>query len=146
MSPPGISTPPSVTQSPAKSPANNFIMPVSMDLVIVLGRIPENFQFTVPPGWTSTPPSPVYHEEWEGIDSEGQIIARCYGLEPGQPVMEDDQAWVTIFRSGDKFYLWERMDDEVYEIVSRDIAEIAFVISQSELRELARVPLARIEC
>lgn len=60
--------------------------------------------------------------------------------------MEDDQAWATIFRSCDKFYLWERMDDEVYEIISRDIAEIASVISQSDLRELPRVPLNRIEC
>lgn len=60
--------------------------------------------------------------------------------------MEDDQGYVTIFRSGHKFYLWERMDDEVYEIVSRDIAEIASVISQSQLRELARVHLPRLEC
>jgi hypothetical protein len=108
-----------------------------------LGR-PENCQFTVPPGWTSTPSSPVYYEEWDGADSEGQTVARCYGLQPGQPVMEDNEAWTTIFLSGNKFYLWERMGDEVYEIVSQDIREIAFVISQSELRELARKPLLRI--
>lgn len=59
--------------------------------------------------------------------------------------MEDNEAWTTIFRSGDKFYLWERMGDVVYEIVSQDIREIAFVISQSELRELARKPLIRIQ-
>jgi hypothetical protein len=99
----------------------------------------------VPPGWTSTPSSPVYYEEWDGADSEGQTIARCYGLQPGQPVMEDNEAWTTIFLSGNKFYLWERMGDEVYEIASQDIREIAFVISQSELRELARKPLLRIQ-
>ena len=48
--------------------------------------------------------------------------------------MEDNEAWTTIFLSGNKFYLWERIGDEVYEIVSQDIREIAFVISQSGLR------------
>lgn len=48
--------------------------------------------------------------------------------------MEDNEAVTAIFLSGDKFYLWERMGDEVYEIVSRDIRDIALVISQSDLR------------
>lgn len=58
--------------------------------------------------------------------------------------MEDNKGWSTIFLSGNKFYLWERIGDEVEEIVSQDIREIAFVISQSKLRELARKPLTRI--
>jgi hypothetical protein len=43
------------------------------------------------------PGNPVYYEEWEGPDSEGQTIARCHGLGPGRPIMEDVQAWTTIF-------------------------------------------------
>jgi hypothetical protein len=76
-----------------------------------------------------------------GDDSEGQIIARSYGLKPGQPVMEDDNGWHTIFRSGNKFYLWGRMNDEVEEFVSQDICEIASSIARSGLKELARKPL-----
>lgn len=73
-----------------------------------------------------------------------QTIARCYGIKSGQPVMEDNEALTTIFLSGDKFYIWERMDDELYEIVSRRIRDIAFVVSQSDLRELRSEPLVRI--
>lgn len=58
--------------------------------------------------------------------------------------MEDNEALPTIFLSGDKFYIWERMDDELYEIVSRRIRDIAFVVSQSDLRELRSEPLVRI--
>jgi hypothetical protein len=56
--------------------------------------------------------------------------------------MEDDDGWHTIFLSGNKFYLWGRMNDEVEEFVSQDIREIASSISQSPLRELARKPVA----
>ena len=76
-----------------------------------------------------------------GADSEGQLIARAYGLQPGQPVMEDNEGWHTIFRSCNKFYLWGRLNDEVEEFVSQDIREIASSISQSGLKELARKPL-----
>ncbi|KAL2819470.1 hypothetical protein BJX63DRAFT_382138 [Aspergillus granulosus] len=129
MPPSRTSTPPSVALLSAKSPEKGFGLP----------------SFTAPPGWTASPSSPVYYEEWDGADSEGQTIARRYGLQPGQPVMEDNEAWTTIFQSGDKFYIWERIGDEVCEIISRDIREIAFVMSQSELRELATKPLIQIE-
>jgi hypothetical protein len=106
--------------SPVESPRKSFV---------------KDCQFRVPLSWTSSPLSPVYYEGWDGADSEGQTIARCYGLQPGQPVMEDSDAWTTIFLTGDKFYLWEWIGDEVYKIISQDIREIALVISQSELRE-----------
>lgn len=55
--------------------------------------------------------------------------------------MEDNEAWTTVFVAGDRFYFWTRISDEVYEIVSRDIGEIASVIAQSGLRGLERKPL-----
>lgn len=56
--------------------------------------------------------------------------------------MEDKEAWRTIFQSGDKFYIWVRVGDEVYEIVGfQDIREIASVISQSGLNGLNTKPL-----
>jgi hypothetical protein len=80
---------------------------------------PRICQFTDHPGWTSNPSSPDYQEEWIGAESEGQIIARFYGLQPGQPVMEDNNEWHTIFLSGDKFCLWGRLNDEVEEFLSQ---------------------------
>ncbi|CAI7570982.1 unnamed protein product [Penicillium glandicola] len=73
--------------------------------------------------------------EWEGRESEGQTIAREYDLAPARPVMEDNQTLFTIFESDGKFYLWQRIDDDVFEIACRDIREIACKISQSQFRE-----------
>jgi hypothetical protein len=97
-------------------------------------------QFAAPPGWTTNPASPVYYEEWEGPESKGQRITRYYDLEPGRPIMEDDKAWKSIFQSGDRFYLWERIGYDVCETASRDIREIVRIISQTGLRELVREP------
>lgn len=58
--------------------------------------------------------------------------------------MVDVQAWTTIFQADDRFYLWDRMDDGVFEIARRDIRGICLVISQSDLRELETVPVPRI--
>lgn len=55
--------------------------------------------------------------------------------------MEDDYGWHTIFLSGNKFYLWGRLNDEVEEFVSQDIREITSSMSQSGLKGLARKPL-----
>ena len=38
--------------------------------------------------------------------------------------MEDDYGFAQIFISGNKFYLWDEMNDEIYEIFARDIHEI----------------------
>lgn len=140
----------SITSSPKvltiKSPAKKgFVLPsVGNNHPSSFGCVTKNYQFTIPPGWTSSPLSPVYHEEWDGPDSEGQTIARCHGLQPGKPVMEDNEAWTTIFLSGNKFYIWDRMDDGIFEIVSQDICEIVRTISELELRELATKPVTRI--
>lgn len=57
--------------------------------------------------------------------------------------MEDDNDWVIIFRSGNKFYVWVRVGDEVDGILSQDIREIASEIARSDFRGLARKPLDR---
>ncbi|KAJ5972727.1 uncharacterized protein N7479_002645 [Penicillium vulpinum] len=111
--------------SPAKSPTEPLVKSLSQNAPLPI--------FTVPLGWTTNPVSTVYKEEWEG-----QIMARCYVLEPRNPIMEDDNAYTTIFQSGDKLYLWERMCDDLYEISCRDIRELALTISDTKLRELHR--------
>ena len=39
--------------------------------------------------------------------------------------MEDDYGFAQIFISGNKLYLWDMMNHEIYEIFARDIHEIA---------------------
>ncbi|CAP95690.1 hypothetical protein PCH_Pc21g07930 [Penicillium rubens Wisconsin 54-1255] len=97
-------------------------------------RAPENLSTAaiMPPSRISTPRSVAVSP----VTSPTETSA----LPP--PVMEDDDGWHTIFLSGNKFYLWGRMNDEVEEFVSQDIREIASSISQSPLRELARKPVA----
>jgi hypothetical protein len=42
--------------------------------------------------------------------------------------------------------MWERIGEDVYEIASQDIRKIAFLISQSDLRELAVSHLNESTC
>ncbi|KOS43421.1 hypothetical protein ACN38_g5654 [Penicillium nordicum] len=90
------SPPPSLPKStlPAGSPTKST------------SEVPHVPPFIAPPGWTTRPGSPRFECEWDGVDSEGQKIARSYGLAPGRPLLEDDDASLTIFQSGDKLYLW----------------------------------------
>ncbi|KAJ6190915.1 hypothetical protein N7519_000936 [Penicillium mononematosum] len=87
-------------------------------------------KFIVPPGWMARPGSPDFEHEWDGVDSAGQKIARSYGLAPGRPILEDNDASRMIFQSGDKLYIWDVLYYDVYEIASQDIKEVARVLSQ----------------
>jgi hypothetical protein len=62
----------------------------------------------------------------------GQKIAQGYGLAPGRPILEDDDASTMIFQSSDRLYIWDVLYHDVYEIVSQDINEVARVLSQKE--------------
>ena len=89
-------------------------------------------KFIVPPGWTTCPGSPNFEYEWDGVDSAGQKISQGYGLALGRPILEDDDASTMIFQSSDKLYIWDVLYHDVYEIASRDINEVARVLSQEE--------------
>ncbi|KAJ5816562.1 hypothetical protein N7447_008795 [Penicillium robsamsonii] len=84
----------------------------------------------VPPDWTTCPGSPSFEYEWDGVDSAGQKIARGYGLTPGRPILDNNDASTIIFQSGDKLYIWDVLYHDVYEIASQDINEVARVLSQ----------------
>ncbi|CAG8903307.1 unnamed protein product [Penicillium egyptiacum] len=115
LSPPP--TPPKSTL-PARSPAKSTT------------KVPLVPPFIVPPGWTTRPGSPSFEYEWDGVDSAGQKIARGYGLAPGRPILEDDDASTMIFQSSDKLYIWDVLYHDVYEIASQDINEVVRVLSQ----------------
>ncbi|OQD95800.1 hypothetical protein PENVUL_c101G07898, partial [Penicillium vulpinum] len=130
----------SPSSSPFESPTNSPTQSDSLRLgpLPLASRQPSQLRFVIPPGWTTNSPSPAYKEEWEGPESEDQTTARYFGLGPGRPIMEDDNDYETIFQSGDKFYLWDRMCDDVYGIFSRDINEVALLIAEKGLKELRR--------
>lgn len=58
--------------------------------------------------------------------------------------MEDDDGLTQIFLSGNKFYLWDEMNDEIYEIVSQDIREIAAVLGHGGQGGLNKRPLDQV--
>ncbi|PKY05503.1 hypothetical protein P168DRAFT_303293 [Aspergillus campestris IBT 28561] len=99
--------------------------------------------FTVPPGWT-TDRADDFYADWEDTNARGQTVAHAYGLGPGQPIMEDDDGLTQIFLSGNKFYLWDEMNDEIYEIVTQDIREIADVLGYGGQGGLNKRPLDQV--
>ncbi|RHZ64608.1 uncharacterized protein CDV56_109384 [Aspergillus thermomutatus] len=105
------------------------------------GTWPPLPSFIAPPGWTTTPSGDTFKDEWLGRNSEGQIIARCHGLGPARPIMEDLQAWTTMFQADGKFFVWGRMDDTVREILSRDLHEILSAMATGGLREVQMVDI-----
>lgn len=58
--------------------------------------------------------------------------------------MEDDDRLTQIFSSGNKFYIWDQMNDEVFEILSRDFCDIVHILWHGGLRELKRKPLVQV--
>jgi len=56
--------------------------------------------------------------------------------------MEYEDRLTSIFTSGDKFYLWDGMNDEIHEILCRDIFEICRMLE----RDIPfRLPLKSLE-
>lgn len=55
--------------------------------------------------------------------------------------MEDDDGLTQIFLSGNKSNLWDEMNDEIYEIVSQDMREIADVLASGGQGGLNKKPL-----
>lgn len=58
--------------------------------------------------------------------------------------MEDDDGLTQLFLSDNNFYLWDEMNDEVHEIVSRDICEIADVLGHGGQGELNKRRLDQV--
>lgn len=75
-------------------------------------------QIELPPGWSIDPADLMYDHEWATDDSDGQLLCADYHLGKGRPVMWDRGACTLMFEAGGKFFLWSRIDQEVYEIVS----------------------------
>jgi hypothetical protein len=89
----------------------------------------HNYGQIIPPeGWTTDPKELDIGFVWGNIDSPGQQMARQYGLNAPQPIMcsaADTGEGCVMFQSGYKFYIWNQMDDGVWEIrISQDFNKI----------------------
>ncbi|KAJ5188106.1 hypothetical protein N7491_004431 [Penicillium cf. griseofulvum] len=83
----------STTEVPLMPPISKFLNPTCTIRV----TYEDHFgKFIVPPGWTARPGRPSSEYEWDGINSVGQRISRGYGLAPGRPILEDDDASTMI--------------------------------------------------
>lgn len=75
---------------------------------------------------------------------EAMVLLRV--LAPGRPLLEDDDASLMIFQSGDKLYIWAVLYYDIYELASQDINEVAHVLSQEGgLKKLQKCLLNPVE-
>ena len=67
-------------------------------------------------------------------------MAREYGLNSPQAIMctgPETGESLYMFKSGDRFYIWNQMDGDVWEITkSRDLNEILELMRKSQLGSL----------
>ncbi|KAJ5980987.1 hypothetical protein N7481_008285 [Penicillium waksmanii] len=91
-------------------------------------------EYPVPPNWTDH----KIEEEWDSPDGRGQVVTRAFGLGPGQPILEDEEGQTQIIQSGEKFYMWDEMNDEIYEFACQDLGEIYHALHNGGLQKLDR--------
>jgi hypothetical protein len=81
-----------------------------------------------------------YDYDWADKDSKGQRMARKHGLKLAQPIMSsasDSGNCMTMFQSGSKYYLWNPIECDIWEIVtSMDLVEIVTKIAKLGLKSL----------
>jgi hypothetical protein len=82
-------------------------------------------QIIAPQGWTTGPDELDIGYVWGSRNSPGQVMARECGLNAPWPIMcsaTDTGEGCVMFQSGSAFYIWNQMDDGVWEItVSQDL-------------------------
>jgi hypothetical protein len=71
-------------------------------------------------GWTTDEDELNYDYWWSNNDSDGQRMAKALGLKSPQPIMcstRDSGDCLYMFKSGSKYYLWNLMSGDIFEIV-----------------------------
>jgi hypothetical protein len=100
-----------------------------------------------PKGWTTDKVEMEYDYMWADKESDVHIMAKSYGLKSPQPIMtnstRESGGCTTMFQSGSKYYLWNAMEGEIWEIVtSMNLVDIITQIDKLGLGSLkvAKVP------
>ena len=78
---------------------------------------------------------------WADKESDVHIMAKSYGLKSPQPIMSDNKresgGCTTMFQSGSKYYLWNAIEGEIWEIVtSMGLVDIVSEIDKPRLGSL----------
>lgn len=76
-----------------------------------------------------------FYVDWETTEGRGRLVARAFGLGPGRAIIEDDYGVTQIFTSGDKFFPWDQINDEMFELLYRDLSENIELIWHSEIKK-----------
>lgn len=92
-------------------------------------------QIELPPGRSTDPMYLAYDDEWATDYSPGQTLCAHHELGKGHPLMLDVPICTLMFEAGGWFYLWSRIDDELYEILwPTDLAGINSDIKESAVK------------
>jgi hypothetical protein len=90
---------------------------------------------------------------WDNANSDGQAIARAHGLMSSKPTMcttSSSGNGLYMFKSGDKYYIWNMIEGNIWEIVKpKDLADIVTKMENGGLellmlREVSQV--ADVSC
>ncbi|OGM48284.1 hypothetical protein ABOM_002154 [Aspergillus bombycis] len=74
---------------------------------------------SIPDGWTTDPAEIQFELIWKGPESEGQKMARRFGLSSPQVVMTSRRETgvpEAMFESDNRCFIWDQMDDTVWQI------------------------------
>lgn len=103
-------------------------------------------KITLPKGWTADSKQLNYDFYWRDDDSDGKVMAKEHGLKSPQPIMcstSESGDCLYMFQSGSKYYLWNQIEGNVWEIVApADLEDIVREIAKLGVGSLtiARVP------
>ena len=89
-----------------------------------------------------------YNYYWANQDSYGQRIVRKHGLKRAQPIMRstrDSGDCLHMFQSGDKYYIWNPIEGEIWEIVtSMNLVDIVTEIDKPRQGSLKLVEVDQV--
>ena len=78
----------------------------------------------------------------------GNAVVKRHGLEPPQPIMcssRDSGDCQYMFQSGSKYYLWNPIEDGIWEIVtSMDLVDIITEIDKPKMGSLKLAKVYRV--
>jgi hypothetical protein len=90
---------------------------------------------------------------WDDANSDGQAVARAHGLMSSKPTMcttSSSGNGLYMFKSGDKYYIWNMIEGDIWEIVKpNDLMDIVTKIENGGLGllMLCKVPqVAALSC
>ncbi|KAE8308257.1 hypothetical protein BDV41DRAFT_552130 [Aspergillus transmontanensis] len=95
-------------------------------------------------GWSNSPDELDYY--WSTDDSQGSLIAQAYGIDSPAGVMctepESGDA-LHMFVSGQIYYLWNQIDDQVLKIVSP--TDLESIVQQIDAEGIGSLELQVLE-